>query len=251
MASGSASGYSSAHYVDLSYRGLVLGRRVKLTQVRPSTGYLELGAPMPVGTAIGLTAEDGTVIEATVTEVREQIANSDAVAGMTIRPRLEGQVAAWWKAKAELPDVVKVEAAPQIGIVRSKRSSTSGGVPELMDDGRNTAVQEAIDPGTLAEPIDAPIDAPGEKDTQVIAVVEAPVRESHPTRATMATMAAIVDDGKRTVAMDAVDLVALGLEPMSASGPIPIIAEDTFDDDDASSAPESGPAGAKKKRKRR
>ena len=225
---------SESPYVDLSYRGLSLGQGVKLTQIRPSTAYVEFAAPMPVGTLLGLTAQDGTVLEATVTELREQVANSDAVAGMTLRPRLEGEVAAWWKAKAELPDLVKSDAAPPIGMVRSKRGATSGGVPELMDDGRNTAVQHAIDPTKLEETIEAP----AEKDTQVI-----PVTDLHPN------MAVLVDDGKRTVAMDAVDLVALGLEPMSASGPIPIITEQKFDDDDG--APESGPADAKKKRKRR
>lgn len=238
---------SESPYVDLSYRGLSLGRRVKLTQIRPSTAYVEFVAPMPVGTSLGLTTEDGTLLEATVTEVREQVANSDAIAGMTLRPRLEGEVAAWWKAKVELPDLVKADAAPPIGMVRPKRGSTSGGVPELMDDGRNTAVQDAIDPSKLEEAIDAPVEA-GEKDTQVIpvmalmAVMDVP-RDSHPN-------IAIIDDGKRTIAMDAVDLVALGLEPMSASGPIPIITEHKIDDDD-DGALESGPAGAKKKRKRR
>lgn len=215
--SGSSSGPPSGNYVDLDYRGLVLGRRVKLTQVRPSTGYVELAAPMPVGSAIGLTAEDGTVIEAMVTEVCEQVANSEVVAGMTIRPRLEGEAAAWWKGKAELPDVVKVDAAPQIGIVRPKRSSTPSAAPALMDDGR--------EPG---------------------AVTEVALRDSNPN------LAAIVDDGKRTIAMDAVDLAALGLEPMSASGPIPVVTDAAVEDDEGSGVPESGPAGAtKKKRKRR
>jgi len=45
-------------FVDLTYRGLPLGRRVKLTQVRSATGYLELPAPMPVGTTIGITTDE-------------------------------------------------------------------------------------------------------------------------------------------------------------------------------------------------
>ena len=32
--------------VDLTYRGLAVAKRVKLTQVRPSTGYVEVPAPM-------------------------------------------------------------------------------------------------------------------------------------------------------------------------------------------------------------
>ena len=216
----------SESFVDLTYRGLALGRKVKLTQVRPSSGYLEHVAPMPVGTSIGIASDDGTLFDAIVTDVRE--AAGDAPAGMTVRPRLEVDAAkAWWKEKVDLPDVVKVEAAPPVGIVRSKRGSNAGAVPELMDDGRNTAVQAAIDPDKL------------DKDTQVI-----PVMESNPT------MPAIQDDGKRTIAMDAVDLAALGLDPATSSGSIPTITTDD-EDDDKSDATKSGPASSRKKRKRR
>ena len=64
-------------------------------------------------------------------------------------------------------------------------------MPELVDDGRNTAVQQAIDPDKLEL----------DKDTQVI-----PVMDSNPA------MPAIQDDGRSTIAMNAVDLAALGLE---------------------------------------
>lgn len=220
----------SESFVDLTYRGLTLGRKVKLTQVRPSSGYLEHVAPMPVGTSIGIASDDGTLFDAVVTDVREQ--TGDAASGMTVRPRLELDAAkAWWKEKVDLPDVVKVEAAPPVGIVRSKRGSNAGAVPELMDDGRNTAVQQAIDPDKL-EPL---------KDTQVI-----PVMESNPA------MPAIQDDGKRTIAMDAVDLAALGLDPATSSGSIPTIKDDDDgDDDDKSDASKSGPSSSRKKRKRR
>jgi hypothetical protein len=215
----------SESFVDLTYRGLALGRRVKLTQVRPSSGYLELAAPMPVGTTIGITSEDGTIFEATVTEVREPISGSEVVPGMTVRPRLEVDGAtSWWKSKVELPDVVKPEPAPVIGIVRSKRASNVGAVPELVDDGRNTAVQPAVDPDKLSEPVD--------KDTQVIP---------------------LVDDGKRTIAMDAVDLAALGLDPATSSGAIPVARGDDEegDDDDKKSGPAGGSGGTNGNRKKR
>lgn len=215
----------SESFVDLTYRGLALGRRVKLTQVRPSTGYVELAAPMPVGTPIGVTAENGTLFEATVTEVVEGTG-----AGMTVRPRLDGDaVKKWWQTKVDLPDVVKPEAAPVIGIVRSKRASNAGAVPELVDDGRNTAVQQAIDPDKLEL----------EKDTQVI-----PVIESNPA------MPAIQDDGKRTVAMDAIDLAALGLDA-STSGSIPVVKDDEEDDDSKPSDSKSGPSSSGRKKRRR
>jgi len=211
-------------HVDLTYRGLPLGKRVKLTQVRPSTGYLETAVPMPVGTAIGITTDDGVIVEATVSEICEQVTGSDKTPGMVVKPKLEADAArSWWKARVEMPDVVKVEPAPAIGIVRARRKS-EGAVPELVDDGRNTGVMDAIDPASSG-------DLP--RDTQVIDVV--PFRDSDPP---------IVDDGKRTVAMAAVDLEALGLT--SSSGTIPIVTGDDKDDKD-----DDDKGGGRKKRKRR
>src|SRR5262249_44950456 len=63
-------------FVDLTYRGLSLGRRVRLSQVRPSSGYLELPAPMPVGTQIALATDDGVTFDATVTWIHEQVGSS-------------------------------------------------------------------------------------------------------------------------------------------------------------------------------
>lgn len=213
--------------VDLTYRGLSLGKKLKLTNVRPSTGFVETAIPMPVGTTIGVAVDD-VMFEASVVDVKEQVgangAEQQVPSGMTIRPKLDDSASAWWNGKVTLPDVQRVEAAPVIGIVRSKRQ-TGAGVPELMDDGRNTAVQAAVDPSQLEpEP---------QKDTQVI-----PVIESNPS------MPAIVDDGRSTVAMDAVDLKALGLDP-STSGEIP-----TFKDD-GDEGDKSGPSNGKKKKRRR
>ncbi|MEO8548760.1 MAG: hypothetical protein ABI678_02260 [Kofleriaceae bacterium] len=228
----------SESFVDLTYRGLALGRRAKLTQVRPSSGYVELPAPMPVGTAIGIASEDGALFEVTVIDVKEQAGGTEGPPGMTVRPRLDGDVAKkWWQSRVDLPDVVKPEAAPVIGIVRSKRSSHAGAVPELVDDGRNTAVQQAIDPDKL--------DVELNKDTQLI-----PVMDSNPA------MPAIQDDGKRTIAMDAVDLAALGLDPATSSGSIPTFKDDDGegDDDSKPSDSKSGPSSsssARKKRRRR
>jgi hypothetical protein len=219
-------------YVDLTYRGLALGKRVKLTQVRPSTGYLEMPAPMPVGTAIGIATEDGVTLEATVAEVREQVAGSERAAGMVVRPKLDGAGAKWWKDRVELPEEVKVEAAPAIGIVRSKRTS-GGAVPELVDDGRNTAEMDAVDPASSGE-------REAVHDTQVI---EVPIRDSNPN---------IVDDGKRTIMMPVADLEALGLDPSSSSsGQMAAVSGDDDDSNGNGDKPDAKSGGGRKKRKRR
>ena len=210
-------------FVDLNYRGLALGRRVKLTQVRPSTGYLELPAPMPVGTSISIATDDGLSLDATITEVHEQVGGSDKPAGMLVRPKLDLDAAkAWWSERVALPELGKVQAAAPVGTVRPKRKS-EGGVPELVDDGRNTAVMEAISE-VPPEPL---------RDTAVNEIQVPPARDSSP-------QIAIQDDGKRTIAMDAVDLAALGLDAASSSGSMPVATDD-----------DSDKSGARKKRKKR
>lgn len=97
-------------FVDLTYRGLALGRRIKLTSVRPTTGYLELPMPMPVGTLIAINTDEGVQLEATVAAIHEQVGGSDRVPGMIVKPSLADEAAgSWWKARVSLPE----EAEPR------------------------------------------------------------------------------------------------------------------------------------------
>ena len=218
----------SDSFVDLTYRGLPLGRRVKLSGVRPSTGYLEVPTPMPVGTAIAILTDDTVALEASVVEIHEQVGGSDRAPGMLVRPKLEGEAArAWWQQRVTLPELEVQpaqetpvpQAAGSIAIVPPKRvqrdTQIGMAVPEVVEEKEDTAVMEAI------------IDA-----------TSAPVRDSMP---------AIVDDGKKTTMMDSVDLAALGLT--SPSGQMPAVTEEqaaaaVADDDDKKSS-------GKKKRKRK
>lgn len=199
-------------FVDLSYRGLALARRVKLTQVRPSTGYVEMPAPMPVGTQIAITTDDGVSIDATVAEIHEQVAGATQTPGMLVEPALAGAAADWWKARVVEPDApppVRVEDVrttdPMIPTtIVGRRMSGEHAVPELMDDGHNTAVMDAIDPDAAA---------------------------------------AVEDEAPRTTMMDAVDLAALGLDP-NARPSAEITAVTPATDDEPKSP-------TKKKRKKR
>ncbi|HEU4729856.1 MAG TPA: hypothetical protein VFT22_18295 [Kofleriaceae bacterium] len=92
-------------FVDVTVRGLSLGRRIRLGQVRPSSGYLEVAGPMPVGTHVVIATDDGVAIDATVTWVHEQVAGESRPPGMIVAPALAGdQAAAWWAARVTLPD---------------------------------------------------------------------------------------------------------------------------------------------------
>lgn len=152
-------------YVDLKYRGLPLGNRVRLTDVRPSTGYLELAEPMPVGTALTVATDEGPAFEVTVTEVRERL-----TPGMVITPVLTLNAKTWWEARVTLPEVSSVVVAPAIGIIRPKRNDAAD--DELVDDGRVTAAMAAAMPleGSRAtEMMAAAMPAEGSRVTEMMA----------------------------------------------------------------------------------
>ncbi len=216
-------------FVDLTYRGLSLGRRVKLADVRPTTGYVELPQPMPVGTQIGIITDDTVALDAVVVEVREQVAGSERPPGMVLRPRLEGDAAkAWWRERVTLPEAVKAAPPatpppiPASVVVMSKRMTNPGiGVPALVDDGQDTGVMDAVDP-------------------EAIEVRAAEAAEPAPP---------IVDDGKKTIAMNAVDLAALGLS--SSSGQMPAVTAPDDDDGSGSDGNGGGDKAEGKSRRRR
>lgn len=145
-------------FVDLSYRGLALARRVKLTQVKPSTGYVEMPTPMPVGTHVAIATEDGVSIEAIVAEIHEQVGGATVAPGMLVKPSLEGASAEWWKARVTEPDAPPVEdlraTDPMLSTtIITKRDAAA---PEVIDDGQDTGVMDAIqDDGKATMMMDA------------------------------------------------------------------------------------------------
>lgn len=221
-------------FVDLTYRGLSLGRRVRLSQVRPSTGCLELPAPMPVGSRIAIAAEDGTAFDAVVTAIHEQVAGSDRTPGMIVAPALATEPAsAWWAARVSLPDDDALRPRAATGAGRSRpatvrpRSHTTptppplaGGttheVPAIISDldarvaaaagvaprpdGDRNAMRTMVMP--LSE-IEALAAASTEDDGDPGAAIVPPAGE-HP----------VIDDGNRTVIMQPVDPADLGLDDL-------------------------------------
>jgi hypothetical protein len=229
----------SESFVDLSYRGLALGKRIKLTQVRPTAGYLELPTPMPVGTTIGIATDDGVLLEALVAEIREQTTGSDAAPGMVIKPKLDADAArAWWKQRVSLVEDKPMPAPDAEGRVTVvSRRTTETAAPNVQDDGRNTAVMSTIDDS-------AGMPTPSASDE--LPIMGEPTDPSLPRiSAEMAAQNEIVDDGKRTMMMDAIDLEALGLSPASSSGSLPAVT------DEDSGGTSSTDSKSKKKKKKR
>ena len=259
-------------YVDLNYRGLSLGRRIKLTQVRPTTGYLEHPTPMPVGTQVAISTDEGVSFEAVVTQVHEQVGGSDRTPGMTVRPQLaDDRASSWWVARVALPEQEE-KPAPRIKPITVRprthtvpdpapRPATPPPVPAaaLRPQVINAEYVVEIPPKITADittPMHAVVDqskemtieaanespnvAPNEiiddgKKTTVMEAVDPELLAMLGARSTTGELP-VVDDGKQTTVMESVDVSALGLD-VSASGSFP-----TENGDDEISGASDGPA---------
>lgn len=243
----------SESFVDLSYRGLALGKRIKLTQIRAQSGYLELPTPMPVGTTIGITTDDGVQLEATVAEIYEQVGGLDRPPGMLVRPLFASAAnETWWTSRSDgaaaPAESAKAAKAPPPAdadgkvTVTSRRMSGQAAVPELVDDGRNTAVMEVVDDSRIAAVATQAADANHREGNGADTIVaDDPDDPAAP---------ALVDDGKRTMAMDAVDLAALGLSASSSGQFAAVKPEDYADDTASGPVPTGDKPEAKSKKKR-
>jgi len=217
-------------FVDLTYRGLSLGRRIRLTQIRPSTGYLELPAPMPVGAQIAILAEDGLTFDAIVTAIHEQISGSDRPPGMIVAPALGApQAAAWWTSRVALPDDEVLRRRPVTASGRSRpptvrpRSHTAPTPPPETSaapatDEVPTIIADLEARVTAAAGLAPPrVDDPHGASTLVmpaheIEAIAAQGRPGEPPEISEAGEHEVVDDGNRTVLMDTMDPALLGLD---------------------------------------
>lgn len=226
-------------FVDLSYRGLSLGRRIKLTQVRPSSGYVELPSPMPVGTQIALTTDEGVAFDATVAWIHEQVAGAERQPGMVVIPELGSDAAAaWWKARVALPDDNVPRPRPRSRPVTVRPRTHTKPTPPTMPavdisaikadlEARVTAaarvepaaaaVSEPDDPA-LGPPRTAGISSehavqhPDEDEPEMTVSTDEDSMPEPPRVLRRTGEHAVVDDGKPTVIMQSVDPEALGLD---------------------------------------
>jgi hypothetical protein len=216
----------SESFVDLTYRGMALGRRVKLTQVRPSAGYLELPTPMPVGTAIAIVTDEGVTFDARVTQIHEQVAipaqsgpvttpatpaAPPRIPGMLVEPALASDAARdWWTQHTTLPDLPPPAAAPVVA--RGKTTTVrprSQTIPDLRADDASapTAVPATPSPAATTQPMHVIVAKPKAMSSLEDELAAAAVVVSDPAIQLSGEhrLPDIVDDGKRTVVMDAVD----------------------------------------------
>lgn len=267
-------------FVDVTYHGIEVARRAKLTEVSPEAGYLEVAAPMPVGTQLVLTIE-GTSVPAVVRSVHEQVGGADRAPGMRVRPALDGDVAKrWWAERVTLASEAVPASRPTLEMsveqgdaVRAvaDRAQTSTGAPPFADPARHT---RNLQSGEIRAAVLAAAVAEEKLGIPTKSEPEPRVTPADGIPSQLADEDGLIDDGKRTEVMAAVDPDILARLTSSGEHPIiddkrttlmdvpPVMDEDDSDDSDdgngngnssgnGASVSDSRPPQAQGKRKRR
>jgi hypothetical protein len=120
---------ASEALVDLSYRGLVLGKRVRLLQVGPRSAYVAHEAPMPVGTELTLTVDESLAIPVQVARVREGDPREGAAGMWLWADAAEARARAWWDEHVTADDPRIPE--PGGGRIRTEAPVVPASAPEL------------------------------------------------------------------------------------------------------------------------
>lgn len=223
-------------FVDVSYRGLPVGRKLKLTQIGADSGYVEVPAPMPVGTSVAIVVAEDLSIPATVTAIQEQVGGATRPPGMQLRPALDEAAArAWWEARIPPPPEATPEPVADADVADDGRTTAvmeavsdeaaamdgTPGQGELADDGRATTVMAAMaDADVAPRGLDPRTTVPGMAPEAFAGPRTREPRSTVPDVPPEADAPPLADDGRSTTMMAAVDLAALGLDP-SSSGTTP------------------------------
>jgi hypothetical protein len=214
-------------FVDVTYRGLEVGRRLRIRDFSSDAAYVEVPMPMPVGTSLEIAIDAGVTVKAIVARVHEQTGGSDRPPGMNVRAMLvpgDDRARAWWDARiADTPAPAPVPLPVPASADHTAPASPESG-PVVTDDAARTQVMPVIDPAALES------DAAPE----------------------------LVDDGKRTQMMSTVEIEAIIAQANASpppgdddSGEVEL--EVTGDEDVSQDGPSNGAngPGAKNKKKKR
>ncbi|HTM19511.1 MAG TPA: hypothetical protein VL172_03355, partial [Kofleriaceae bacterium] len=94
-------------FVDVTCRGLEIGKSLKLHDFGPSTAFLEAAAPVPVGSPLEIKTDAGMMITARVLRVQEQVAGAEMPPGMRVAvDGLAGKAKGWWAEQVGRTDPV-------------------------------------------------------------------------------------------------------------------------------------------------
>jgi hypothetical protein len=155
-------------FVDVQYRGLEFGRRVRIEDFAAPQAYLHHPLPMPVGTELLVDVGDGLEIPVQVARVNEQVSGNDKPPGMFVSPgSLDARAQRWWDervANSEDPvTILKTIAEP---VTSQAFADTIQGMPAqpIVDTIQGMPAQPIVDMQAVQPDQDA-------SDTQVMDAV--------------------------------------------------------------------------------
>jgi hypothetical protein len=145
-------------FVDVTYRGLEVGRRLRIRAFTGAAAYVEVPTPMPVGTQLELATDAGVTIPAVVEVVHEQVGGSERAPGMRVAPRLDDASRAWWAmAIATWPEGVPTSAEVTRPVRRAPPTTIAPAtVPASRAGGVTEVIEAPVNPGGMVEVEDEP-----------------------------------------------------------------------------------------------
>lgn len=247
--------------MDVSWRGLEVGKRVKLHAVRADNAYVDHAAPMPVGTVLAIRTDEGLEITASVVRVHEQVGGSSEVPGMQIVPLdLAGAAQAWWTARVEAaPPPVQVVAEPPAPVavqapapVAPSPVAALAAAPEYDPraeiTSRPTLTVNTVEVARVLAATGQSMPNTDASRTEVMTAMPDPDAVVDGVVETTASDDGLVDDGRRTMVMSSVDIAAV-VEAAEAETSGPVNGDDDGPSGDGPSSDGNGaPAGGKRKR---
>lgn len=155
----------SETFVDVRSQGLEVGTRLRLTEMGPTSAYLEHPLPMPVGAELRVAAGDEIDFGVVVVRVHEQVGGAERPPGMFVRVvELSSAAEAWWKERVSqdhdpvFPEPVAVPAAdarPTVEMssedLRAVTEEGEGPPPEPEARPGSNGAGESVSPAALAE----------------------------------------------------------------------------------------------------
>jgi len=237
---------ASEQFVNVSYRGIDVGKSLRMAEFGPSTAYLQVTTPMPVGTQIDIETDGGLRMTARVLRVQEQVAGAEHAPGMRIGVGdVSGDAKAWWQALVDSEDPaipephVVVEALSDD--VPEEVAAEAADAPAVASDAASSEPPTGVESPEVEAPseLTAPVPKDGKARTLVM-----DVSELQAALAAGGDAAAVPTDidARPTVEMAAVDIAAIEAEMATTEAQTDGVAS-------ASGAPEA--EGKKKKKRRR
>jgi hypothetical protein len=265
-------------FVNVTYRGLDIGKRLRISQFGPTSAYLEHSTPMPVGTELAIHTDEGVRVPVRVLRVQEQVAGAENPPGMRVAAtRLDDHARSWWQdlittSDPPIPEPVSGAVAQDEEIPADGDEAADAGFQAGADS--DEAADAGFQAGAEADDAEAEADASSAEAGADASSAEADGAEAEPesdaeTDALDDSDDAYSDDddaysddddvqegasreGSRTEQMSAVEIQAIMATARSTSS-------DTADDEPpaehgaASTTPddEDSPSGSKKRRRGR